>query len=251
MFRLTCRQNLGTMSTSQSMPSGLSFIFSIISVTPNPDNHEGREGRYFEPPTTRNGSLYSHPNLYRWRNGEVTPAGNDVTLQPANLQQYLFSVATVFTQMPDTPHLLAVNLDAQTVNVQDIITWRALSFDHVPCGNTSRKYSFVSTLGSQQHLAAPGAPHWVPQLLPQIYNYRQQINHANQVIPSHVTSAGLIGSLPLLLALAVFSGPESRLDRILTRSLGRGTWIGHSDMRDSELPTFSTVAQVQKLIANS
>lgn len=163
----------------------------------------------------------------------MAPAGTDVPPQ-----HYLFSEATVFTQWPDTPHLLVVSLDAERVNVNDHITWRPLSFEHNRIPNTDRTYSSVVALGSQQHLAAPGAPHWVPQLLPSIYDYQPRTDQAGRILPTSLRSAGLIGSLPLLLALAAFSGPESQLDTILTQSLRRGVWVGHMPPRGGKLPAF-------------
>ena len=189
------------------------------------------------PPTTSDGLLRVNQFLYRWERGVVTPTENDAALQPANLQQYWFDAATVFTQMPDTPHMLAVGFDAETENVRDRTTWRPLSFNHVRIGyNTPETYSSVSTLGSEQHLAAPGAPQWVPQLLPEIYNYRPERDHEGRIIPPRLTSAGVIGSLPLLLALAAFSGPASHLNPILTRSLAPGAWIRHPYPRDGKTP---------------
>ena len=176
---------------------------------------------------------------YRWIGGLVAPIQADVTLQPTNLQHYLFGAATVFTQMPDTPHLLAVDFDAETVNVSDQTFWRPLSFNHVASGIGERTYSSVAVIGSQQHLAAPGARQWVPQLLPNIYDYQPRTDHEGRIIPPPTTSAGLIGSLPLLLALAAFSGPARQLHTILTQSLGPGVWHGHSYPRDSKTSAFS------------
>lgn len=237
--RLTCPQYSGALATNQSLiPSDLSFIFSITSVRPNYNIFHVREGPYFVPPTTSDAFLRVEQFNYRWIGGLVARIQADVTLQPTNLQHYLFSAATVFTQMPDTPHLLAVDFDAETVNVSDRTSWRPLSFDHVRTGIAERTYSSVSVIGSQQHLAAPGARQWVPQLLPNIYDYQPRTDDEDQIIPPHTTSAGLIGSLPLLLALAVFSGPARQLDTILTHFLGPGVWLGHSYPRDSKTSAF-------------
>lgn len=153
-------------------------------------------------------------------------------------QQYLFSEVTVFTQMPDTPNLLAVNFDAATINVSDRCQWRVLSFEHVPpIGSSGTNYSSVQVAGSERHLAAPGARHWVPQLLPTIYDY-PRTDHEGRSLSASTTSAGLIGSLPLLLALAAFSGPENQLDSILTQSLQPGVWASHTNDRGGKLPVF-------------
>lgn len=162
----------------------------------------------------------------------MTPVGNDII--PKDL---FFGEVTVFTQMPDTPHLLVVSFDATTVNVNDQHVWLPLSFQHVLVGNSDTRYSSVQVAGSQRHLIAPGARQWVPQLLPTIYDY-PRTDHEGRSLSTSVTSAGLIGSLPLLLALAAFSGPENQLDTILTHCLRRGVWASHTYPRGGKLPAF-------------
>ena len=162
----------------------------------------------------------------------MTPVGSDVIPQ-----DYFFSEVTVFTQMPDTQHLLAVSFDAATINVRDQYRWLPLSFQHIRIGHSDTKYSSVQVVASQQHLAAPGAPHWIPQLLPAVYDY-PRTDHEGRSLSTSVTSAGLIGSLPLLLALAAFSAPENLLDTILTQCLRRGAWVSHMYPRGGKLPTF-------------
>lgn len=152
-------------------------------------------------------------------------------------KDFFLSEVTVFTQMPDTPHLLAVSCDATAVNVSDQHVWLPLSFQHVRIGNSDTKYSSIQVAGSQRHLAAPGARQWVPQLLPTIYDY-SRTDHQGQSLSTSITSAGLIGSLPLLLALAAFSGPENQLDMILTQCLRRGVWASHTYARGGKLSAF-------------
>jgi hypothetical protein len=187
--------------------------------------------RYFEPPTTSNAFLPGQPTQYQWRGGRVT------RIHPARLEPYLFGTATVFTQMPDTTHLLAVNLDAGAVNVSDHTIWRNLSFNHISSRNGLGRYSSIRVLGDQAQLAAPGARHWMTQLLPTIYNYQQQVDLRGEVIPPP-TSAGLIGDLTLLVALAAFSGPQPQLDQILTHCLRPGRWEPHQLVRDGKLCAF-------------
>lgn len=162
----------------------------------------------------------------------MTAVENDVIPQ-----DYFLSAVTVFTQMPDTPHLLAVSFDATTVNVSDQQGWLPLSFQHDRIGNPDTIYSSVQAVASQRHLAAPGASHWVPQLLPTIYDY-PTTDHEGRSLSTSVTSAGLIGNVPLLLALAAFSGPENQLDVILTQCLRRGIWVEHPFARGGMLLAF-------------
>ena len=120
----------------------------------------------------------------------------------------------MFTQRPDTDHLLAVGYDAQQKLVAGHRRWRILSFDHVP-KDAKSTYSSVTLSGAEPRLAAPGSPDWLPQLLPVIYDY-QNIDKTGNPVPSKTSSAGLIGSLPLLLALAAFSAPPESLGAALS-----------------------------------
>lgn len=135
------------------------------------------------------------------------------------------SVATVFTQCPDTPHLLAVNFDAQTRDVREQQGgWKVLSFRHIE-KDPNNTYSSLDLLGDQAHLAAHGSQNWVPQLLPNVYDY-QEVDLLGRPISPKTRSAGLIGSLPLLIALAAFSAPQDVLADAL-RSIQPGEWHPH------------------------
>lgn len=129
------------------------------------------------------------------------------------------SAATVFTQNPDTPHLLVVPFDAQLTHAyQNNGGWRPLCFRHVQINNTEHTYSAVSAIGDRQHIAAPGSHHWMPQLLPKVYDYQAG---------SPRIQAGLIGSIPLLIALAAFSAPPAALMGVLTTCIRPRQWQPH------------------------
>lgn len=130
----------------------------------------------------------------------------------------IYRAATVFTQNPDTPHLLAVPFD---VRQRDVIgypgLWRPLSFRHVPTPKLDM-YSAVVANGDCQHIAVRGSNHWMPQLLPRVYDDQSQ---------SRRRQAGLIGEIPLLIALAAFSAPVSFLPSVLTNCVRTGRWQPH------------------------
>ena len=131
----------------------------------------------------------------------------------------LYSAATVFTQNPDTPHVLVVPFDAQTRHAyQNPGGWKPLAFHHVRVNNTQHTYSYVSATGDRQHIAAPGSLHWMDQLLPRVYDYQTG---------SSRTQAGLIGSIPLLIALAAFSAPPAALSPVLTTCVRPRAWRPH------------------------
>ncbi|KAL8723014.1 MAG: hypothetical protein Q9225_000631 [Loekoesia sp. 1 TL-2023] len=74
-------------------------------------------------------------------------------------------------------------------------------------------------------MAAPGSPHWMPQLVPAIYDYDPGQATTR---PSPPSSAGLIGYLPILFALPAFSAQPHMLSQVLTRHLRPNTWLPHN-----------------------
>lgn len=130
------------------------------------------------------------------------------TLTPASITSptLIDSAATMFSQRHDTDHLLAVNLNALFTDVDNAIQeLRVLSFDHVIRPKPNIAYSFLTTLGSKNNLTACGAPNWIGQLLPHEYDY-QRTTPDGYPIPLRTTSAGLTGSLPVLIGLAALTG---------------------------------------------
>ena len=150
-----------------------------------------------------------------------------------------YSEATVFTQKDDTDHLLGVDINALERDVASWDPgWRVLSFDHVSISNGT--YSSINLLGGQKQLAAKGSSTWMGQLLPVEYDY-QRTNSEGQPIPSNTTSAGLIGSLPILVALAAFSAPKINLDLVLTSSMAPMAWVPHNRTTGRKLQLLSDV----------
>ena len=183
------------------------------------------------PPNIRDAYHSEAATLYRWEGGRITRVTGHESARLGSRE--LFAEATVFTQMPDTPHLLAVPVDAEIENVKDHPAgWRRLSFNHVPAhGDTRRTYASIVNLGPEARIAGPGSPLIVGPVLPSVYDYHPLIDSNNRTIPSERDHAGLIGSLPILLALAAFSAPPGLLDQTLTRCVSPGTWIPHSFQR--------------------
>ena len=129
------------------------------------------------------------------------------------------SAATVFTQNPETSHILAVPFDGR---MRPICLYpgnfKPLTFRHIRIAKTQNIYSAVLANADCQHIGARGSPHWMPQLLPRIYD--DQTYSTRQ-------QAGLIGSLPLLIALAASSAPPSFLESVLTSCVQPGKWKPH------------------------
>ncbi len=195
----------------------LSFYVQIEAIEPNYQAQPIRHGPYWAPPNIRTGFTRRAVHFFRWFGGVMTTvAASDPVIGSIH---HVFSAATIFTQNPDTPHLLIVPFDAQRTHAyQNKGGWKPLYFNHVRIDNTQRTYSAVSAVGDRQYIAASGSPHWMPQLLPKVYDFQTG---------SPRIQAGLIGSIPLLIALAAFSAPPPALAAVLTSCLRPGTWRPH------------------------
>lgn len=203
----------------------ISFYIRIEDLGPDYQKQFAQHGPhgYWVPPTIKTGYTTESTNYFRWLQGSMIhyPA-NDAIVRALGP---VYSAATVFTQHPDTPHLLFVPIDAQKSDVLKYPgAWRPLSFRHVPVGKTQRSYSAVSADGEHRYIAAPGSPHWMPQLLPEVYDCQSGDPRLQ---------TGLIGSIPLLIALAAFSAPSTYLLSVLTSCLDLGKWLPHEHMYPS------------------
>lgn len=136
-----------------------------------------------------------------------------------------YGVASVFSQRPN---LLAVNCDAITASLVDNGGWRRLAFNHQRDGVTQRYYSYVDPAGDRGSMAARGSNRWVPQLIPAHHNPPTQFNSTGNAIPATRTQAGLIGKLPLLIALAAFSCPPANVADVLRDSIRAKVWRHHN-----------------------
>lgn len=198
--------------------SNLSFYIRIDPLAPNYQAQPRPETHHFwAPPDIRTGYTPGPTMLFRWMGGIITRVAANDPIRPSIQQTY--SVATVFTQNPDTPHLLVVPFNAlRTHAYQNPGGWRPLTFRHVRLNNTQRAYSAVSPVGDRQHIAARGSTHWMPQLLPNVYDYQTG---------SPRVQAGLIGNIPILIALAAFSAPPAALEAVLTNCVQPNAWRPH------------------------
>ena len=198
---------------SAHIPTDISFLVSFESLKCNYGFQERRSNNSFWYPNDRQKSYITGPNssLFLWKGGTMKLAGPksaDTTME--------YSTASVFTQYPDTDHLLATDFDVRKRDVYPS-GWKTLSFEHepAPAGGT---YSKVTIGGSEEFTAAEAN---YSQILPRFY-----WDHGFSKIP-YKKSAGLVGNLPLLLSLAAFTAPLEALSQVLTASLAPGKWIRH------------------------
>ena len=149
----------------------MSFYARIDSLVPNYQAQLTRRGPYpfWYSPTMMNECTQTTSTLFHWRGGIMTQvSANDPV---GNALNHAHSAATLFTLYPDTPHLLVIPFNAQLKHARrNVGGWRPLTFRHVRINNTQHSYSAVSADGDRRHIAAQGSPHWMPQLLPKIYN---------------------------------------------------------------------------------
>ncbi|KAL8882778.1 MAG: hypothetical protein Q9215_004310 [Flavoplaca cf. flavocitrina] len=144
------------------IPSDLSCLVLYEPLRPDYTKQPIRIGtdggnRFWAPPNRKDAYLRDAANarLFRWIGGRMTDISAESTI-PA--KRSLYSVATVFTQWPDTPHILAVTFDAEKKDVaEECGGWKVLSFDYVHQPEPQQLYSSVSVTGSQQRLAGPGS----------------------------------------------------------------------------------------------
>ena len=177
----------------------------------------------------RNAYKRHNPSLFRWDGGSMT----SITSNDSGWQQNpaCHSQATIFSQKERTDHLLAVGLDATTVNLpHGHHRWGTLFFEHSRAPNRSAKhmYSKVDLQGTENEIAAPGSPNIVNQILPKCYDYTKKIDEQGEEVPPDMISVGLIGSLPILFSLAAFSAPPNGLGQVLEGYVRRNQWIHHN-----------------------
>ncbi len=210
---------------SWTIPGYLSYYVRIEPLSPDfggqPIRHA--QGGYWTPPDKPNGLRNGQgPTIFfRWMGGWITGVSPSDQIWATDLDRYVDRAATVFTQYPDSPHLLAVPFDARHRSVQTFERgWQAITFNHIQVQKSNRTgyFSYISNSGGEPAIATPGSPNWMPQLLPEWYDCNTR--HATR------TQAGLIGELPLLFALAAFSAPPQSLG-VLLSSMQPGEWMSH------------------------
>ena len=186
-----------------------------------------RPGGWWLPPTRSEGISTGNSYRFLWQAGTVRRLNTTDRLGRIEVEELTeYGAATVFTQRKDTTHLLAVACDAREEDISPP-GWRNLSFDHRPVPNTPYTLSYLTVLGNNQQLAAPGPTTQIPQLLPDIYDYETIFDRHGHPTAPNTVHGGLIGRLPLLLALPVFSGPPAFLSAIMQQCVRSKTWNTH------------------------
>lgn len=204
---------------------------SIEHVEPN-HNIQGPQHDdlgHFRPPSRGDAYRKGPLDLFRWQDGDMTKIATNGS--GWRQDRGLYCVATLFSQQDRTDHLLAVDLDATSVDLlpSGNHRWSTLSFEHIPVQSPNARptYSKITMQGPEGKMAAPGSAHIVNQILPKDYDYAKQINEQGREIEPTLRSAGLIGNLSVLIALAVFSAPKNQLRQILEEHVQMNQWVPH------------------------
>ena len=215
-----------------SIPEHLSFIAKFDSLSPDFTVQMPRISKHgwWLPPTIKNAYHVGESHTFCWTGGIMTQMADDSPIggiKLKNLEKY--AAATIFTQRPDTTHLLMVEFDARETSIHSSGEgWEALSFNYGRINNSAYTYSALTTRGSYGQISAPGPMSQIPQLLPHLYDYHPELDAKGRPIPSPRIHAGLVGHLSLLLALPVFSAPRTALTIVLRHCLMPGVWRAHS-----------------------
>ena len=210
------------------MSETISFLFRIDNLKPPDTVAEPNSEGHWKPPERADECECIEGRLYRWKKGSVSEASS-------NDQQdlHLYDHTAVFTAFPDTLHFLAVGYDKQDPNRYHEAGWKELGFAHVPL-TSNHGLSILGIHLSEYHLMAPPSQNtvgWIRELFNEQYRYHQQ-HHLEDGLP--VKSAGLSGTLTLLLALVAFSCLPKDMDEVLKTSLAWGKWNPHRRMNGSK-----------------
>ena len=222
--------------------SPISFLFRIDKLEPPDTSAEPNSEGHWKPPERADECECIEGPLYRWKDGFVSEAS---LTHPASQQPLqLYDHTAIFTAFPDTLHFLAVGYDKQDPKKYHEAGWKELSFTHASTENPNHGLSILGIHLSEYHLMAPPSPNtfgWIRDLFNEQYRYHPQ-HHLQDGQP--VRSAGLTGTLTLLLALVAFSCLPKDMDYVLKYSLALGRWIPHRRMNGSKasfLPLFHAI----------
>jgi len=171
------------------------------------------------------------PALFlRWAAGRYSSVSisMDNEICGIGLEEYYYSTASFFTRNPVSSNLLVMPMNVRRrIRPASGSIWRDMTFDHIKIKNSRALYSYVSSMGDEQRIAAPAPPHWENQLISPVSNHKDHRAGDAQQKRQAGLQAGLIGELPLLFALAAFSAPAEMITQVLTTCIQPGAWREH------------------------
>lgn len=216
------------MAASQSDPSKApeSFCFAITSFRPDYTVEERHIGplpdSLWLPPTSKEGfTKVAETGWHSWDNGTVSK------VPFARVGQIIPYSATSMVWSDGRQAFLHVPCDCTEVAVKNAkkknmpVDWSKITFHHERVHN--RCLSLIGYHYERNELGARGSPFWMPELLPEVYQYHGQTEYQG--------NCQLAGDLATLLSLAAFSiepHPQMQVIGQLLRKTNQGTeWRHH------------------------
>lgn len=226
------KQSKDSRNTSSNLPStneepeNLGFLYSIDALETiytekrRPRylmiaSEKGNDiARYWFPPIRAKQFKCQYGNMYRWRAGKESEK-----LEDYERPEKKFHVASVFFQSQQD-NFLAVFKDCTEHDIAaEDQGWSQIGFHH-----NEGSVSQVDIGTEYQSLAAPAdETSWMPQVIPQVYNYKGE----NLATKFGGQPRGLCGKLSLLIAMAAFSAPVDRAEATVRQCFGYKTWRRH------------------------
>ncbi|OJD19210.1 hypothetical protein AJ78_00823 [Emergomyces pasteurianus Ep9510] len=207
--------------------NALKFYFNVEFVQPNYEaQHEIRDAQqHWQPPTLPNAvSPVAKTGWCKWEAASITQAQAPGRKNFQECSLFYDSERNFFLGVPFNCRKKSVELETRTNCARH--GWRRLMFNHLESPANGNRISALVFDGAHNVLAAPGSQRWMPELIPQTYNYNLQEKVDG--------STSLVGNLALFIGLAAFSGPfpEKPLDVALVlnamRAFSPPNWITHN-----------------------
>jgi hypothetical protein len=218
---------------SSAEPENLGFLYQIDALETSYDEKHPRRilsvggskgndiAKLWFPPIRKQQFKRRPGHLYRWP-GEEESEKLEGDERPENLKK--FQVASVFFQAKQD-NFLAVFKDCAKYDIADEdYGWSQIGFhrqNHPNFGILSE----VDIGTESPILVAPAdGSSWMPQVVPEVYNYDTKSPSATK-FKGH--PGGLCGKLSLLIAMAAFSAPVNAAEDVVSKYFGYKTWEKH------------------------
>ncbi|OAX77592.1 hypothetical protein ACJ72_08108 [Emergomyces africanus] len=207
--------------------NALRFYFNVEFVRPDYEvQREIRDAQqHWHPPTLPNAvSPVATTGWRKWEAGSITVAQAPGRKNFQECSLFYDSERNFFLGVPFNCKRKSVEQEIRTNSARH--GWRRLMFNHLEPLANGNPISYIAFDGAHNVLAAPGSQRWMPELIPQTYNYNLQEKVDG--------CTALVGNLALFIGFAAFSGPfpQKPLDvqSVLhaMRAFNPPNWVTHN-----------------------
>jgi len=166
-------------------------------------------------------SVYVYQDAFHIVNYDATQyavgTGIDESPSPSPISSFRSDSST--PQPRQTPiQVKAVQPQHQPATSHNLPSWARLRFLHLPARHAWRSFATPEGRAIRLQTQRPDQAWWARRLLPEAY-------WAPNKAWTHVQEkGGLVGELPLLMALVAFSVPALYLETVFTECFGDGSW---------------------------